>query len=154
MRISDWSSDVCSSDLFMGALVRASCTKRRREAGSPDRTIACVPAEAGTQDRKRRARFAGLLRPQEHGSPCLAAMSGGLYRRTTAGPMVPVRVVTSPASVSGGTARVGATPTVPAPARYAPCSGIAATRSEEHTSELQSIMRFSYADFCLKKKHK
>src|SRR3546814_8864438 len=27
------------------------------------------------------------------------------------------------------------------------------TRSEEHTSELQSLMRISYADFCLKKKH-
>src|SRR3546814_2723846 len=26
-------------------------------------------------------------------------------------------------------------------------------RSEEHTSELQSIMRISYAVFCLKKKH-
>src|SRR3546814_7102247 len=26
-------------------------------------------------------------------------------------------------------------------------------RSEEHTSELQSIMRISYADFCLKKKN-
>src|SRR3546814_3765785 len=25
------------------------------------------------------------------------------------------------------------------------------TRSEEHTSELQSLMRISYADFCLKK---
>src|SRR3546814_5551995 len=29
---------------------------------------------------------------------------------------------------------------------------IAATRSEEHTSELQSLMRNSYAVFCLKKK--
>src|SRR3546814_2314319 len=28
----------------------------------------------------------------------------------------------------------------------------AATRSEEHTSELQSLMRISYAVFCLKKK--
>src|SRR3546814_7188369 len=28
------------------------------------------------------------------------------------------------------------------------------TRSEEHTSELQSLMRISYAVFCLKKKHK
>src|SRR3546814_3954820 len=28
-----------------------------------------------------------------------------------------------------------------------------ATRSEEHTSELQSLMRISYADFCLKKKN-
>src|SRR3546814_1533344 len=29
-----------------------------------------------------------------------------------------------------------------------------ATRSEEHTSELQSLMRISYAVFCLKKKTK
>src|SRR3546814_7867166 len=31
---------------------------------------------------------------------------------------------------------------------------IALTRSEEHTSELQSLMRISYAVFCLKKKNK
>src|SRR3546814_9787770 len=30
---------------------------------------------------------------------------------------------------------------------------LVATRSEEHTSELQSLMRISYAVFCLKKKH-
>src|SRR3546814_7801162 len=30
----------------------------------------------------------------------------------------------------------------------------AVTRSEEHTSELQSLMRISYAVFCLKKKNK
>src|SRR3546814_5950119 len=30
--------------------------------------------------------------------------------------------------------------------------GIIADRSEEHTSELQSLMRISYAVFCLKKK--
>src|SRR3546814_3994636 len=30
----------------------------------------------------------------------------------------------------------------------------AAGRSEEHTSELQSLMRISYAVFCLKKKNK
>src|SRR3546814_5242306 len=30
----------------------------------------------------------------------------------------------------------------------------ARTRSEEHTSELQSLMRISYAVFCLKKKNK
>src|SRR3546814_1585521 len=30
--------------------------------------------------------------------------------------------------------------------------GRQATRSEEHTSELQSLMRISYAVFCLKKK--
>src|SRR3546814_4007127 len=32
--------------------------------------------------------------------------------------------------------------------------GIDAARSEEHTSELQSLMRISYAVFCLKKKNK
>src|SRR3546814_5377165 len=30
--------------------------------------------------------------------------------------------------------------------------GVATARSEEHTSELQSLMRISYADLCLKKK--
>src|SRR3546814_4705451 len=32
------------------------------------------------------------------------------------------------------------------------CIGGSDTRSEEHTSELQSLMRISYAVFCLKKK--
>src|SRR3546814_1379510 len=40
---------------------------------------------------------------------------------------------------------VGELATVPAPSL---------TRSEEHTSELQSLMRISYAVFCLKKKNK
>src|SRR3546814_10875203 len=31
-------------------------------------------------------------------------------------------------------------------------TALGATRSEEHTSELQSLMRISYAVFCLKKK--
>src|SRR3546814_1638062 len=33
-----------------------------------------------------------------------------------------------------------------------PSSSMASVRSEEHTSELQSLMRISYAVFCLKKK--
>src|SRR3546814_7006454 len=33
-------------------------------------------------------------------------------------------------------------------------AAIASARSEEHTSELQSLMRISYAVFCLKKKTK
>src|SRR3546814_9173861 len=35
---------------------------------------------------------------------------------------------------------------------YRPQSGDRRRRSEEHTSELQSLMRISYAVFCLKKK--
>src|SRR3546814_7800279 len=38
------------------------------------------------------------------------------------------------------------------PAAATGCSTRASRRSEEHTSELQSLMRISYAVFCLKKK--
>src|SRR3546814_4498605 len=53
--------------------------------------------------------------------------------------------------------RMAATPTAPAPAPRCRCSTSAAAaatcnRSEEHTSEIQSLMRLSYAVFCLKKK--
>src|SRR3546814_5447107 len=37
---------------------------------------------------------------------------------------------------------------------FAKMDGGRAARSEEHTSELQSLMRSSYAVFCLKKKNK
>src|SRR3546814_8950320 len=37
-------------------------------------------------------------------------------------------------------------------ARFVPHGRAVANRSEEHTSELQSLMRISYAVFCLKKK--
>src|SRR3546814_10131803 len=35
---------------------------------------------------------------------------------------------------------------------FIPVAGVPEIRSEEHTSELQSLMRISYAVFCLKKK--
>src|SRR3546814_3860827 len=40
------------------------------------------------------------------------------------------------------------------PRCYQPNNRQRAVRSEEHTSELQSLMRISYAVFCLKKKNK
>src|SRR3546814_2102611 len=49
---------------------------------------------------------------------------------------------------------------LPDPCRAAPaacspaCAARRRTRSEEHTSELQSLMRISYAVFCLQKKNK
>src|SRR3546814_4399917 len=50
----------------------------------------------------------------------------------------------SPGRVGSGWAKIGSHPD---------CSG-RYDRSEEHTSELQSLMRISYAVFCLKKKKK
>src|SRR3546814_8343492 len=40
------------------------------------------------------------------------------------------------------------------PGRIQTHSSVRSTRSEEHTSELQSLIRISYAVFCLKKKNK
>src|SRR3546814_4033274 len=97
MRISDWSSDVCSSDLH----ARGPLLARRHERRLHPRRL---PAQPGPGRRARRA--AGPDRPAD-----------GL-RRAAGGPGGP------------------------------------AGRSEEHTSELQSLMRISYAVFCLKKKKK
>src|SRR3546814_6204283 len=44
--------------------------------------------------------------------------------------------------------------TSPATAQAPSVSRTCSSRSEEHTSELQSLMRISYAVFCLKKKNK
>src|SRR3546814_1650289 len=43
---------------------------------------------------------------------------------------------------------------LPRAARTAPAAACSPARSEEHTSELQSLMRISYAVFCLKKTQK
>src|SRR3546814_9494922 len=51
-------------------------------------------------------------------------------------------------------ARTGASTciAIPTPIADAACAASGSCRSEEHTSELQSLMRISYAVFCLKKK--
>src|SRR3546814_7431107 len=99
MRISDWSSDVCSSDL-------------RRSPGR------------GFADQCLRFVVHGLPR----GAPAIHAAQG-----VGRGPD-PRPQLQGPA---GGCRRL---------------AGRAGRRSEEHTSELQSLMRISYAVFCLKKK--
>src|SRR3546814_4175337 len=119
MRISDWSSDVCSSDLVE--------PRRRRPHILAQRDIPALP-EAG----------AGLARSRiEREQPCVG---GGRDDLLGAHPRRARR-----RRVIGDTAareiRV----------RRRVVIGIEA-RSEEHTSELQSLMRISYAVFCLKKK--
>src|SRR3546814_10414226 len=106
MRISDWSSDVCSSDLLGWAKVwRCSRAKSTGATWRPD----C-----------RTLRISG----------CSHLGSCDLERRDTH---------------SCSSARSGF-------AQFGKCGSLIDIRSEEHTSELQSLMRTSYALFCLKKK--
>src|SRR3546814_4869597 len=119
MRISDWSSDVCSSDLPV--------RRQSRRARRSDRRLA-PPAR-----RNQAARHRGALSTGTRSRP------SRLYRHGRHGsPRRPCR----PARQDGG--RTG--PEEREQGRRG--------RSEEHTSELQSLMRISYAVFCLKKKNK
>src|SRR3546814_4930536 len=67
------------------------------------------------------------------------AGTGGLSRLLTAGV----------SGLSSGSVESGATI-----AEVLQESGVEPTRTEEHTAELQSLMRISYAVFCLHKKQK
>src|SRR3546814_5865319 len=105
MRMSDWSSDVCSSDL------------------------------PGTWPLLRGARFAPRHSDDRQYAPPLpggASGACGFGRRNRASPAV------TGGGVAGG--------------KCCNAAGRPGNRSEEHTSELQSLMRISYAVFCLKKK--
>src|SRR3546814_4017465 len=114
MRISDWSSDVCSSDLQRIALQSRRIVLQRADAG----------------------RF-GLAAPLLQVAQGIAGVvAAGFEHRRQA------RAVFD----QGADARARIHPLLQLPA----CVG----RSEEHTSELQSLMRISYAVFCLKKKKK
>src|SRR3546814_3508134 len=120
MRISDWSSDVCSSDLL------AARAARHRKA---------------------------LHRQRGHHALHQAQPSRRLKARSA--PRLFLSLSHRPACTHTHTAVVpGACPRDPlASARGAPEWDISTTvcRSEEHTSELQSLMRLSYVAFCLRK---
>src|SRR3546814_8744389 len=117
MRISDWSSDVCSSDL--GGL-----------GGGVDAGERLVhEVQVG---------FLGQRPGQEH--PLL--LSAGELADLPAGEVRHADLVET-----GQRRRAVPPGDRPQPAQHA-------VRSEEHTSELQSLMRISYAVFCLKKKKK
>src|SRR3546814_10185769 len=108
MRISDWSSDVCSSDLTSARLIK-----------SPPKPFNSV---------SRKYRNSGTLFTRVQGQHGPVAMTSSCL------------AVNSPLHLYL--------------ARAATCHRPVAAqrRSEEHTSELQSLMRISYAVFCLKKK--
>src|SRR3546814_1060734 len=109
MRISDWSSDVCSSDL------------------------SGVGHRAGLDHRSAAARRPGVERSAARsGRLAMDAARHPLGRRGGAGP-ADARAGLDPGFVGGAAAQPG-------------------RRSEEHTSELKSLMLISYAVFCLIKK--
>src|SRR3546814_2965291 len=112
MRISDWSSDVCSSDLtYAGSEMTPiwGMTKDRRKVTGRDRAV--LPKTV-------------------------------IYD--------PELLVSLPASITGPSGLNAIAHAVEA--LYAPEAN-PIKRSEEHTSELQYLMRISYAVFSLKKKH-
>src|SRR3546814_7560220 len=127
MRISDWSSDVCSSDLA------GSLAERGRAA--PDRA-----GEPGAGPAFRRGRRKHRL----HSRLGTTAMQRNLRFKLTAA-----------LSLALATAACAADPERSKEAQaIADTINVAFHRSEEHTSELQSLMRISYAVFCWKKKKK
>src|SRR3546814_8251919 len=131
MRISDWSSDVCSSDLR--ALCLGPASRHRK----------------GTRGRSQRAWRGCRAAPLPPAGPD----SGGDGNRRLACRISSADVVDRLSARPRGLQddprfrRNSAEPGAAAPAAGAD------GRSEEHTSELQSLMRISYAVFCLKKKH-
>src|SRR3546814_4090337 len=108
MRISDWSSDVCSSDLMRNEL-RAI----QRRVGITFIYITHDQGEALTM------------------SDRIAVMNRGMIQQI------------------GDGRSIYETPRTSFVASFV---GENNARSEEHTSELQSLMRISYAVFCLNKK--
>src|SRR3546814_8060892 len=125
MRISDWSSDVCSSDLAQACrrAANAASDSGHRANGKSALTPTPLPL---------RRRGAKAMRFQQPLS-CEAG-EGGAKRR------VRVRLLLHTHS--------HARPTTPSP------QPLSRSRSEEHTSELQSLMRISYAVFCLNNKQR
>src|SRR3546814_2818358 len=123
MRISDWSSDVCSSDLadvnmrdFGKSVIRTG-----EEALAP---------ESAERLREMKREIDAALRN---------LVRAGIEDKSIAAGDVTMIAFTLAGALNW-------------PGRwYNPATGRSISRSEEHTSEIQSLMRTSYAVFCLKK---
>src|SRR3546814_4216045 len=113
MRISDWSSDVCSSDLPPATIEH----KQRKDLA--------LPIEPRVDIAYQGWRLSVLRERHRNGLKHLASAAVDNAERRRRIVMFGAVIVT-----------------------------LCSKRSEEHTSELQSLMRISYAVFCLKKKNK
>src|SRR3546814_4563000 len=127
MRISDWSSDVCSSDLVglaqaaLDAAELGDVGVRGHEAAAGHRVAADLDDAAVGHHAFGQVRAA---RAHEGKAPLQRAFEVAAWRLPGQRPATEVGDRTADPQ----------------------------QRSEEHTSELQSLMRISYAVFCLKKK--
>src|SRR3546814_1603385 len=150
MRISDWSSDVCSSDLSaIGAEAGRSCIHRGRVTvrsdGRTQKGEAFMPTINQLVRKGRTPQKANSKVPAMEANPQKRGVCTRVYTTTPKKPNSTLRTV---AKVRLTKQREVIT--------YIPSEGHNLqqhTRSEEHTSELQSLMRNSYAVFCLKKKN-
>src|SRR3546814_1550603 len=136
MRISDWISDVCSSDLLVTS---SEGTDDRYELTAIDLTSARMVKRVIVRGLENHWSLAGNL-----GSIFYFVTDSGAPRRRIVTMDVASmtrqlrEIVPQSEDVLEGAAIIGGV--------------LFAHRSEEHTSELQSLMRTSYAVFCLKKK--
>src|SRR3546814_8228750 len=127
MSISDWDSDLCSSGLRRAGGARL-CAAADRPRVAEGEQFAAAGRQALPPRRDRAARRK-LCRP---GGRARSAPRGARPDRGRPG---------------GGVPAAASDRLLPPLCRR----DSAAARSEEHTSELQSLMRISYAVFCLKK---
>src|SRR3546814_1088900 len=125
MRISDWSSDVCSSDL---GLLQVAQRQRADSVLAVDHLALLGHAQAAIDRTARRGhhRARGLATAAADRAAAAVEEHDAHARRPC----------------QRGQLHLGEL--------QRPARGHQA-RSEEHTSELQSLMRISYAVFCLKK---
>src|SRR3546814_10450474 len=134
MRISDWSSDVCSSDL-----------------GTRDGSLMVVNRSltmmAGAT--KIAPTMQAALDDWENVAPALGELFEALERNDAEGAL-PFDADLLAAPLPRAFGWIDGTSYLAHMERARSLRGVSLPRSEEHTSELQSLMRLSYAVFCLK----
>src|SRR3546814_9535187 len=142
MRISDWSSDVCSSDLRLELIANGRVADYARRIEHP----------GGARDEHAAAGPEGHAQCAQHRQPVILREHGAepARRRAQDRDMAPAEHPRDIARRACGPVN-----------RVLEHAGYPVVifgrrenhaRSDEHTSELQSLMRISYAVFCLKKK--
>src|SRR3546814_2611704 len=138
--MSDWSSDVCSSDLRSCRAGRSLSSQRRGANGSYLWSAALTPSDqrlGHAVGHRRRRDAARLALGPDFGEPAGDLVDAALDLFTAPLPEIFERDVDDAAGVDDIVGGIDDAAIVDAP------------RSEEHTSELQSLMRISYAVFCL-----